>query len=77
MNKSIQHFSDVSINIFQKLQEKFYEDPTDMASFIYGISDELCTLGVLMIQENLEEIDQQIPKKQKEKAIMGHRKKLS
>lgn len=67
MNKSIQHFSDVSINIFQKLQEKFYEDPTDMASFIYGISDELRTLGVLMIQETLEEIDQQIRKSGKRK----------
>jgi hypothetical protein len=54
MVKSIQHFSDVSIDIFQKLQEKFYEDPTDMASFIYGISDELRALGVLMIQETLE-----------------------
>lgn len=60
MVKSIQHFSDVSTGIFQKLQEKFYEDPTDMASFIYGISDELRNLGILMIQETLEQIDQQI-----------------
>jgi hypothetical protein len=67
MDKSIQHFSDVSIGIFQKLQEKFYEDPTDMASFIYGISDELRALGVLMIQETLEEIDQQIRRSGKRK----------
>lgn len=60
MVKSIQHFSDISIGVFQKLQEKFYEDPTDMASFIYGISDELRNLGVLMVKETLEQIDQQI-----------------
>ena len=67
MVKSIQHFSDVSIDIFQKLQEKFYEDPTDIASFIYGISDELRALGVLMIQETLEQIDQQIRRSGKRK----------
>ncbi len=67
MDKSIQHFSDVSIGVFQKLQEKFYEDPTDMASFIYGISDELRSLGVQMIKETLEEIDQQLRKSGKRK----------
>lgn len=67
MVKSIQHFSDISIGVFQKLQEKFYEDPTDMASFIYGISDELRSLGVQMIKETLEEIDQQLRKSGKRK----------
>jgi hypothetical protein len=67
MVKSIQHFSDISIGVFQKLQEKFYEDPTDFASFIYGISDELRKLGVLMVQEALEKIDQQLRNSDKRK----------
>ena len=67
MVKSIQYFSDISVGIFQNLQEKFYEDPTDIASFIYGISDELRKLGVLMVQEMLEEIDQHLRRSGKRK----------
>lgn len=62
MVKSIQYFSDISVGIFQNLQEKFYEGPTDMASFIYGISEELRKPGVLMVQETLEEINQHLRK---------------
>lgn len=60
MIQSIQHFSDVSVDIFQKLQEKFYEDPEDIASFVYGISDELRKLGLMMIKESLEQINRQL-----------------
>lgn len=67
MVKSIQYFSDISVGIFQNLQEKFYEDPTDIASFIYGISDELRKLGVMMVQETLEEIDQHLRRSGKRK----------
>jgi hypothetical protein len=67
MVNSIQHFSDVTVDVFQKLQEKFYKDPTDLASFVNGIADELRNLGLLMIQESLEQIDQQIRKSRKRK----------
>ena len=33
-----------------------------MASFIYGISEELRKLGVLMVRKTLEEIDQHLRK---------------
>ena len=60
MANSIQHFADVTIGVFEKLKEDFYKDPTDMASFIYGISDELKKVGLLLVQEALEQINQQL-----------------
>lgn len=55
---SIQHFNEVSVGIFEKIIEEFYKNPTDMASFVHGITEELHKVGVLLVQETLEEMDQ-------------------
>ena len=60
MVESIQYFSEVSIKVFEELQKKFYQDPSDIASYILGLTEELHNLGVRMIKESLEEMDQMI-----------------
>ena len=60
MVKSIQHFNEISVGVFEKIITEFYKKPTDMASFVHGITRELHKLGVLLIQETLEEMDQMI-----------------
>lgn len=60
MLKSIQHFEESGINNLQKIIEKFMTAPTDMASFVYGIRDEVIYLGLEIIKETLEECDQML-----------------
>ena len=62
MVKSIQHFSEISIGVFDKIITDFYKNPTDMASFVTGITNELHKVGLLLIEETLEEMDQMICK---------------
>ena len=60
MVKSIQHFHEVSVGVFEKIIADFYKTPTDMAGFVQGITEELHRVGILLIQETLEEMDQMI-----------------
>ena len=53
MIKSIQHFEKSGIKNLEKVVEKFLKNPTDMASFVYGIRDEVIHLGLSIIQETL------------------------
>ena len=58
MVKSIKHFAENSIKIFEKLEENFYENPKDFNSYVTGITEELHKLGLMMIEESLEEMNQ-------------------
>ena len=58
MVKSIQHFNEVSTGVFGKIITEFYKKPTDMASLVLGITEELHKVGIQLIQETLEEMDQ-------------------
>ena len=51
MIKSIQQFEESGIKKLEKIIESFMKDPKDMASFVYGIRDEVIALGLDLIKE--------------------------
>lgn len=57
MKESILYFTENSINYLFDLQEKFCRNPRDVASFVYGITDEMNKVGLMMIKETLEYMD--------------------
>ena len=57
MINSIKHFEEKSIPVFEKLEGDFYRNPTDVASFVTGLAEELHQLGLLMIKETLEDMN--------------------
>lgn len=57
MVNSIHHFNEISVEVLDKVTENFYKNPKDIAGFVKGISTELFRLGVMMIQETLETMD--------------------
>ena len=57
MINSIKHFEEKSIPVFEKLEGNFYRNPTDVASFVTGLAEELHQLGLLMIKETLEDMN--------------------
>lgn len=67
MNISIQHFLEKGIKKLEQYEKKFLNNPTDIASFVLGITDELHKLGLEIIKENFEFIDSEIQKDSKRK----------
>jgi len=67
MIKSIQYFEEFGIKNLEKVVEKFLQNPKDMASFIYGIQDNVIKLGLDIIKETLENCDDMIRKSGKRK----------
>lgn len=60
MLKSIQQFNEISIHKFEKLENNFLRDPKDIAGYVLGVTNELHNLGLEMIKETLELLDQLI-----------------
>lgn len=58
--KSIQHFNEISIHKFEKLENNFLRDPADIAGYVLGITNEIHNLGLEMIKETLELLDRMI-----------------
>ena len=57
MINSIKHFEEKSIPVFEKLEEKFFRNPADIASYILGLTEELHKVGLLMVKESLESMN--------------------
>jgi len=64
---SIQHFLEKGIERLKKVEKAFLTNPTDMASFVLGITEEVHKLGLEMIKETLEFMDEEIRKDSKRK----------
>ena len=62
MINSIRYFEEECINRFEKLEDKFMKDPLKMAEYVEGITAELHSLGLQMIKESLESMDQMLQK---------------
>ncbi len=58
MINSIKHFEEHCITNFEKLEDNFIKNPQNLAEYVYGITDELHKLGLQMLKESLETIDQ-------------------
>ena len=57
MVKSIQHFNEVSVGIFEQVIQDFCRNPKDFDGFVHGILNELHQIGIRLIRETLEEMD--------------------
>lgn len=60
MVKSIQHFNEKSVPVFEKLEDEFLRDPSDIASYVTKITEELHKTGIRMIEETLGYLDQML-----------------
>ena len=62
MINSIRYFEEECINRFEKLEDDFMKNPTKLAEYVYGLTDELHKLGLAMIRESLETMDKMLQK---------------
>lgn len=62
MFKSIQYFNEECTEKFNLLEDEFIRDPSDLAAYIYRITEELHKVGIRMIQETLEDMDEMLNK---------------
>ena len=53
MVKSIQYFNDKSVPVFERLEDELLRDPSDIASYIMKLTEELHKTGIRMIEETL------------------------
>ena len=60
MVKSIQHFNEKSVLIFEKLEDEFLKDPSDIASYVRRVTEELHKTGIRMIEETLGYLDEML-----------------
>ena len=60
MVKSIQYFNEKSVAIFEKLEDEFLRDPSDIASYVTKLTEELHKTGIRMIEETLSYLDEMI-----------------
>ena len=60
MVKSIQHFNEKSVPVFEKLEDEFLRNPSDIASYVTKLTEELHKTGIRMIEETLGYLDQMI-----------------
>ena len=62
MFKSIQYFNEECTEKFNLLEDEFIREPSDLAAYIYRITEELHKVGIRMIQETLEDMDEMLNK---------------
>lgn len=60
MYNSIRYFEEECIRKFEKLEDDFMKEPTKMAEYVLGLTEELHGLGIRMIQESLESMDKML-----------------
>ena len=62
MINSIKYFEEKCISKFEKLEDDFMKEPTKLAEYVIGLTDELHKLGLEMIKESLEYMDMMLQK---------------
>ena len=62
MINSISYFEEKCINRFEKLEDNFMKEPLKLAEYVTGLTEELHNLGLQMIQESLESMNEMIKK---------------
>lgn len=68
MVKSIKHFEEKSIMIFEKLEDEFFKNPRHIAEYVRNITEELHKIGLLMLKESLESMNQLLKESGKRKS---------
>lgn len=75
MINSIKYFEEECINKFEKLEDEFMKNPLQLAEYVTGITAQLHKLGLRMIKESLESMDQMLqksPKRKKNWVVESH-----
>ena len=75
MLNSIKYFEENCINKLENLENEFMKHPTKIAEYVLGITEELHKLGLEMIKESLESMDEMIRKsslRKKEWLVEAH-----
>ena len=67
MINSIKYFEEKSISLFEKMQGRFFENPSDIASYVLDVTEELQKLGLQMIKETIEQLDEMYRKSSRRK----------
>lgn len=62
MINSIKYFEEECISKFEKLENEFMKNPTQLAEYVLGLTNELHKLGLEMIKESLESMDRMLQK---------------
>ena len=62
MINSIKYFEEECINRFEKPEDEFMKNPQQLAEYITGITSELHQLGLQIIRESLESMDEMLQK---------------
>ncbi len=62
MINSIQQFQKNGIGKIEKVTSKFYENPSNIAEYVKGITENIVELGLSLIKEGFEDIDEYIRK---------------
>lgn len=65
MIKSIRYFEEECTGRFVKLGNDFMKEPSKFAEYVIGLTEELHNLGLRMIQESLEQMDEMLNKSPK------------
>lgn len=60
MINSIRYFEKECIKKFEKLEDEFMKEPTKIAEYVLGVTEELHKLGLEMIKESLESMNQML-----------------
>ena len=60
MIKSIQQFEEVGVKNLAGTLEKFLKEPEKQAEFIYGVTDSVIQLGLDIIAETFESMDEEL-----------------
>ena len=79
MIKSILQFEEVGVKKLSCVLEKFIKEPEKQAEFIYGITDSVVQLGLDMITETFESMDEELRKSafRKTKWVISRRDETS
>ncbi len=60
MMNSIRYFEEECMSRLEEMENRFLREPEKLAEYVIGLTDELHNLGLRMIQESLETMDQMI-----------------
>jgi hypothetical protein len=75
MINSIRYFEEECIRRFEKLEDEFIKHPDKLAEYVLELTDELHKLGIVMIKESLESMDQMLqesPVRRKKWVVEAH-----
>ncbi|MEG0109164.1 MAG: ISLre2 family transposase, partial [Lachnospiraceae bacterium] len=60
MIKSIQQFEEIGVKKLGKVLEDFIKIPENQAEFVYGVTDAVIRLGLDIIKETFESMDEEL-----------------